>query len=124
MTCPTSGSFYYPFSAAEFFRDSPWLNIPPHRKGEILVESLYPRGGLKGGSSSSSRTPPLNTASGKMSKLAALAAARKKQTGKLSPVPESDKSTRAQYTDLLTRLGQKPKDYSSADTSLEDPKGL
>ncbi|EFR04974.1 elongation factor 1-alpha 3 [Nannizzia gypsea CBS 118893] len=59
------------FSARDFFKDSPWLNIPPHRKADILIEPLYPRLGLLGGSSSEKP--------GKMSKLAALAAARKKK---------------------------------------------
>ncbi|KAK2858477.1 hypothetical protein FQN49_004695 [Arthroderma sp. PD_2] len=59
------------FRAHDFFRDSPWLNIPPHRKTDILIEPLYPRLGLLGGSSSEKP--------GKMSKLAALAAARKKK---------------------------------------------
>ncbi|KAJ9398086.1 hypothetical protein DTO282F9_4996 [Paecilomyces variotii] len=57
-------------SAADFFRDSPWLNVPAHRKADILVEPLYPRLGLLGGAPESS---------GKVSKLAALAAARKKK---------------------------------------------
>ncbi|CEO60896.1 Putative Elongation factor Tu GTP binding domain-containing protein [Penicillium brasilianum] len=60
------------FSAADFFRDCPWLNVPVHRKAEILVEPLYPRLGLLGGAPESG---------GKMSKLAALAAARKKKEG-------------------------------------------
>src|ERR1700709_1407075 len=58
-----------PFSFAEFFKDSPWLNIPPERQ-TIFLAPLYPRGGLLGGSSDG--TP-------KMSKLQALAAARKKK---------------------------------------------
>ncbi|KAG2417591.1 hypothetical protein HFD88_008810 [Aspergillus terreus] len=69
---PPPSSLSAHFSAAEFFRDSPWLNVPPHRKAEILVESLYPRLGLLGGAPE---------AGGKMSKLAALAAARKKKEG-------------------------------------------
>ncbi|KNG86790.1 translation elongation factor EF-1 subunit [Aspergillus nomiae NRRL 13137] len=60
------------FSAADFFRDSPWLNVPVHRKADILIEPLYPRLGLLGGSPESG---------GKVSKLAALAAARKKKEG-------------------------------------------
>ncbi|KAL4970731.1 putative translation elongation factor EF-1 subunit [Aspergillus stella-maris] len=67
------------FSARDFFRDSPWLNIPAHRKADILVEPLYPRLGLLGGA-------PEN-GGGKMSKLAALAAARKKKEGEKAPVP-------------------------------------
>ncbi|KAL4932649.1 putative translation elongation factor EF-1 subunit [Aspergillus undulatus] len=69
------------FSAAEFFRDSPWLNIPAHRKADILVEPLYPRLGLLGGA-------PEN-GGGKMSKLAALAAARKKKESDKAPTPPS-----------------------------------
>jgi elongation factor 1 alpha-like protein len=89
------------FSFADFFRDMPWLNVPRHREAEF-IEPLYPRGGLLGGAS---------TSGGKMSKLQALAAARKKkaeeqksdkavndaaeQTSKLSfasgPGPESKK---------------------------------
>ncbi|KAJ5943490.1 hypothetical protein N7516_003658 [Penicillium verrucosum] len=30
------------FSAADFFRDCPWLNVPSHRKSDILIEPLYP----------------------------------------------------------------------------------
>lgn len=69
------------FSAAEFFRDSHWLNVPAHRRADILVEPLYPRLGLLGGASEGG--------TGKVSKLAALAAARKKKEGekdKGSPV--------------------------------------
>ncbi|OJK02330.1 hypothetical protein ASPACDRAFT_76728 [Aspergillus aculeatus ATCC 16872] len=62
------------FSAADFFRDAPWLNVPAHRKGEILVEPLYPRLGLLGGA-------PEGAGGGKVSKLAALAAARRKKEG-------------------------------------------
>lgn len=72
-----------PFSAADFFRDSPWLNVPQHRKADILVEPLYPRLGLLGGASQE----------GKMSKLAALAAARKKKNSeKLGTATATDES--------------------------------
>lgn len=54
---------------ADFFKDAPWCNIPLNRRGEILIEPLYPPGRLLGGSSS--------PGSGKVSKLAALAAARR-----------------------------------------------
>lgn len=64
------------FSAAEFFRDSPWLNVPSHRKADILVEPLYPRMGLLGGA---------QEGGGKVSKLAALAAARKKKEEEKTP---------------------------------------
>ncbi|KAJ5923189.1 HBS1-like protein [Penicillium verhagenii] len=65
------------FSAADFFRDSPWLNIPPHRKADILIEPLYTRMGLLGGAPEG----------GKVSKLAALAAARKKREENNSSSP-------------------------------------
>ena len=61
-----------PFSVVEFFRDAPWLNVPENRRAEITIESLYPRGRLLGGSPASQDAPP-------KSKLAALAAARKKK---------------------------------------------
>ncbi|KAL9087756.1 MAG: hypothetical protein Q9165_006523 [Trypethelium subeluteriae] len=49
--------------------DTPWLNVPRHLQAEIIVEPLFPRGGLLGGSSGGK----------KPSKLAQLAAARKKK---------------------------------------------
>jgi elongation factor 1 alpha-like protein len=51
-----------------FFHDMPWLNVPNNRR-TVFIEPARPCGGLLGGSSSS----------GKMSKLQALAAARKKK---------------------------------------------
>ncbi|ODH49558.1 translation elongation factor Tu [Paracoccidioides brasiliensis] len=58
-----------PFSTADFFKDSPWLNIPAQCKADILIEPLYPPLGLLGGAPE---------ASGKVSKLAALAARKRK----------------------------------------------
>ncbi|KAJ5650713.1 Translation elongation/initiation factor/Ribosomal beta-barrel [Penicillium longicatenatum] len=90
------------FSAADFFRDSPWLNVPSHRKADILVEPLYPRMGLLGGAPE---------AGGKVSKLAALAAARKQKEGnKTSSPPEGsqaenpEKSSTEQKISLRDRL--------------------
>ncbi|KAL4979074.1 hypothetical protein BDW66DRAFT_128515 [Aspergillus desertorum] len=82
---PLPATPHFHFSAAEFFRDSPWLNIPAHRKADIFVEPLYPRLGLLGGA-------PEN-GGGKMSKLAALAAARKKKEGDKSPAPTTGNDT-------------------------------
>jgi elongation factor 1 alpha-like protein len=62
-TCSTASSF------VNFFKDMPWLNTPLDRH-TVFVKPLYPRGGLMGGSSDG--VP-------KMSKLQALAAARKKK---------------------------------------------
>ncbi|KAL8813496.1 MAG: hypothetical protein Q9200_000231 [Gallowayella weberi] len=73
---------------ADFFMDAPWLNIPPERRSEILIEPLYPRGGLHGGSPA--------TGGAKMSKLAALAAARKKK--------ENEKQVNAESQGLNTSV--------------------
>lgn len=89
---PCSGHF----SPSEFFKDSPWLNIPTHRLGEILIEPLYPRFGLLGGSPS--------TTQGKVSKLAALAAARKrKESEKATDVPSTQQSSSVALLDKLNR---------------------
>lgn len=85
------------FSAADFFGDSPWLNIPEDRRGEILIEPLYPRGGLLGGSSKPNGAPK--------SKLAALAAARKK---KENQSPGYGQNATSSVT-LLDKLSSKPK---------------
>ncbi|GAD96109.1 elongation factor Tu GTP binding domain protein [Paecilomyces variotii No. 5] len=104
-------------SAAEFFRDSPWLNIPPHRKADILVEPLYPRLGLLGGAPESG---------GKMSKLAALAAARKKkEAGKAAaaspgpadqPPTETPREPTVSSLTLQERLFGNAKDQRSGET--------
>jgi elongation factor 1 alpha-like protein len=58
-----------PFSAVDFFQDSPWMKIPEHRKADIVIEPLYPRLGLRGGAANA----------GKVSKLAALASKRRQK---------------------------------------------
>lgn len=83
-------------SAADFFSDSPWLNIPQDRRGEILIQPLYPRGGLLGGSSKPDGAPK--------SKLAALAAARKKKENQR---PEYGQNATSSVT-LLDKLSSKP----------------
>lgn len=65
MTLPPNSLSY-----AKFFEDMPWLQAPESRK-TVFVEPSHSRGGLLGGSSGSA--PP------KMSKLQALAAARRKK---------------------------------------------
>lgn len=69
-------------SMQDFFSDMPWLNVPHHRKATLLPPVL-PRGGLLGGSEGAP----------KMSKLQALAAARKKKT---SEKKESEKAIEAE----------------------------
>lgn len=85
------------FSVAEFFKDSPWLRIPKDRIGEILIEPLYPRGGLLGGASKQDNAP--------RSKLAALAAARKtKENERLGLVQTTSSVV------LLDKLGGKSRE--------------
>lgn len=64
-----------PRSFVDFFKDSPWLNVPVERQA-VLIPPFYIRGGLLGGSSDG--TP-------KISKLQALAAARKKKALEQKP---------------------------------------
>ncbi|MCJ1465232.1 Hsp70 suppressor, GTPase facilitates ribosomal subunit dissociation [Pseudocyphellaria aurata] len=85
------------FSAAEFFKDAPWLDIPKDRCGEILIEPLYPPGRLLGGC-------PLQ--GGRVSKLAALAAARKKKDQERNQDALSQTSTTTSVA-LLDRLSGK-----------------
>ena len=79
--------------ASEFFKDCPWLNIPEERRGEILVEPLHHHDGLLGGASSQG--------DGKPSKLAALAAARRKKGSENQPGNSANSSIA-----ILGRLGR------------------
>lgn len=96
-------AFVDTFPVSTFFWDTPWGNVPPHRLGKITVEPLLPRGRLLGGSS-------------KPSKLAALAAARKRKQGEAKNVASSlpqgpDTKTEADTAvSLLDRLSVKAKD--------------
>ena len=75
-------------SAKDFFADAPWLHVPYERRGEILVEPLYPRGRLLGGSPAQDGPKP--------SKLAVLAAARKKkENNKQSDYADQESKTSA-----------------------------
>ena len=87
---------------ADYFRDASWFNVPLERQGEIVLESLYPRGRLLGGSASQG--------SGKVSKLAAIAAARRK---KENMNPESSDS--ASSVALLDKLGSKRSQVHSSE---------
>ena len=69
------------------------------RRGEILIEPLYPRGGLLGGASKTSGAPT--------SKLAALAAARKKKENEKHNDPTKLFNSSAM---LLDKLGTKVND--------------
>lgn len=103
-------------SASSFFADTPWLNVPASRMGNILVEPIFPRGGLLGGSSK----PP--------SKLAALAAARKKAAEEkkqkvVDPHSQDDKTGRpdtATSTAMLDRLSALKKLTLSASSAHQE----
>ncbi|KAJ5993837.1 Translation elongation/initiation factor/Ribosomal beta-barrel [Penicillium sp. IBT 35674x] len=102
------------FSAADFFRDSPWLNIPSHRKADIMVEPLYPRMGLLGGAPE---------AGGKVSKLAALAAARKQKEGnKTTSPPEATQAEQPEKTSTEQKVSLR--DRLAASKSAKPAEGL
>lgn len=109
----SSSSCTAQFSITDFFSDSPWLNIPEERRGEILIERLYPQGGLLGGSSKPDGAPK--------SKLAALAAARKKKENQRGDDGQNATSSVA----LLDKLSGKPRQLrpNSAST-LASPQPL
>ena len=93
------------FSAGEYFKDAPWLNIPKDRRGEILIEPLYPPGRLLGGA----------LPQGKVSKIAALAAARKKK-GNDTPKSIPQRSTTS--VALLDKLSGRTPSTASNDPVL------
>ena len=96
--CPSQGCDE-PFSVREFFTDAPWLRIPKDRHGEILIEPLYPRGRLLGGSPS--QKP--------VSKIAALTAARKKKENEGTKViPPRSVTTSVALLDKLSGRTSSP----------------
>lgn len=97
-----------PLTVKEYFADCPWLNVPRDKRAEILIEPLYPRGGLLGGSSKNG---------GKTSKLAALAAARKQKAGEQASV--GDKVSSSSVV-LLDKLGKsKSSDFNDPASKTE-----
>jgi len=88
---------------AEWFRDVPWFNLPPNLSSRI-VEPARPSLRMLGGSAPT----------GKPSKLAALAAARKKKEAEAT---ENQKPTGT--ASLLERLGPKPATSKIETPSLE-----
>jgi elongation factor 1 alpha-like protein len=88
-TSASAGSSSGTPSFANFFREMPWGNIPKHRE-TTFVPPPTPRGGLLGGSGA----PP------KMSKLQALAAARKKIAEEKNSGLDKVEQTRTQMTEL------------------------
>ena len=101
-------------SIEDFFKDSPWLKVPENRRGEITTEPLYPRGRLLGGSPAGQDAPP-------KSKLAALAAARKKKENMRSASNETNSSV-ALLDKLGTKLQTTKIDSQSTEPHVEDTK--
>ncbi|KAI9657827.1 MAG: Hsp70 suppressor, GTPase facilitates ribosomal subunit dissociation [Alyxoria varia] len=98
--------------AKDFFHDTPWFNIPPERKGIIYEMTVPQKGGLLGGSAESKP--------GKQSKLAALAASRRKTQSQQKPTGDSltEKSNQQEKGSvaLLDKLASRP---SHASTPIE-----
>ncbi|EXJ91172.1 elongation factor 1-alpha [Capronia coronata CBS 617.96] len=108
--CISSTIYSTEFSAAEFFKDCPWLRIPEHRKAEILIEPVYPRLGLLGGAS----------AGGKMSKLAALAAKRRQKESERSESTATGSSeSQDDYTTRLNKLRLQEINRAKSNTSRD-----
>lgn len=82
-----------------FFLDAPWGAITEDRRGDISVESLYPEGGLLGGSGGPS--------GGKTSKLATLAKARKEKAEAQKKQQQSAEGGQKASVSMLSRLSQK-----------------
>lgn len=78
----------------DFFSDCPWLNVPPHRQALIVEEPLLPRGRLLGGAPKE----------GKMSKLAALAAKRRKDKEAAQSLSTDGPAEADDYAERLKRL--------------------
>ncbi|KAL8648554.1 MAG: hypothetical protein Q9210_004921 [Variospora velana] len=93
-------------------RDATNATSKAERQGEILIEPLYPRGGLLGGSSSQGGP--------KVSKLAALAAARRKKANEKSDVVDPQQPNPS--VALLERLKNKdaPGETETANGSYVD----
>jgi elongation factor 1 alpha-like protein len=104
LTAFTSFSSKSRAGFSHYFRDMPWGNIPKDRE-TTFVPPLRPSGGLLGGSS----------AQPKMSKLQALAAARKKKAEEKSASQDNVEHTRTKMTELS--VGDAP----SADGKLLVP---
>lgn len=100
-----------PLRATDYFRDSPWLNVPMERRAEIIIEPLYPRGRLLGGSPAES--------SQKVSKLAALAAARKKKQNVEATITTSKLQSSTPVTLLDKLSGIRKPNESAAKRSME-----
>lgn len=85
-----------PSTAQDFFADIPWGNVPAHRLGVITVDEPHFKGGLLGGSS----------------KLAALAAKRRKEREDAQAASNANGETDAAVA-MLDKLTVKSKDTAA-----------
>ena len=107
-------------SAASFFADTPWLKVPLWRQGDMHKVPCHARGGLLGGSSTSS------SSKGKVSKLQALARQRR-DTSRSSLSDETAEKT-AEKTEpqqdgrmrMLQKISQR-KRASQTSSEMEEP---
>ena len=102
ITCPGR------YTAADFFQGISWLNVPKSRLANITIEPLYTRGGLLGGN-------PDNGAP-KVSKLAALAASRKRKENEAKAGGGASSSVA-----LLDKLGNKKSSDQARSAELLRP---
>lgn len=102
------------FSFAEFFKDTPWLGVPPERQG-VFIAPLYPRGGLLGGSSDGAP---------KVSKLQALAAARKKKAQEQKSNGTLGVEKPMSGLSLSNGRSDEPENNKPAPTSKQPPRGF
>lgn len=88
-------------SAASFFADCPWFQVPPERLATLTaVEPLFTPRGLLGGNPTA--------AEGKMSKVAALAAARKKKLADQKSQQTTPNAGASNALDKLSSAGRNP----------------
>jgi len=92
-----------PTSYAAFFHDMPWMNIPRYRE-TVFLEPQRPKGGLLGGSGA----PP------KMSKLQALAAARKKKGEEKKSEDKAKEPNQESATESLKDTTNRPTENSKS----------
>lgn len=98
------------------FLDAPWGNIVEGRRGDIILQGLYPPGRLLGGSGGASVKP---------SKLAALAKIRKEKSDAQKKRQQSLEGEKRPVASMLSRLSQKqsplPIAPAPAPTTLDTP---
>lgn len=93
-----------PSTAQDFFADVPWGHVPAHRLGVITIDEPHFRGGLRGGSS----------------KLAALAAKRRREREEVQAASNASGETDAAVA-MLDKLTVKSKEGAAQADGLDRP---